>query len=105
MNCRRVEHLLQDEIEDLTSERDTQAIEAHLASCPNCRLLQEQFLTMRTELQELAERRPVVETQIDQRAIERWLGEREASGGSGQRRLPRWFLVRQGSLRPSPRPV
>jgi hypothetical protein len=87
MNCRRVEHLLHDELERLTSECDCRAIEAHLAGCPTCRQVQEELLVIRRELRELAKRRPTVGSRLDGRAIDRWLGEREAAGGRRQRWL------------------
>src|ERR1044071_2747420 len=73
MNCRRVERLLSDHLEDLLSKREAGAVAAHLGDCPACRHLHDEILADGSDLRTLAEPRPHPE--LRRRTVERWRAE------------------------------
>src|SRR5258707_6105564 len=77
MSCRRVQHLLYDQLEGLASECQVSLIHDHLARCPACRQLQSELMATRGALRELARQRPVCASDLHRQAIDRWLAERQ----------------------------
>jgi Putative zinc-finger len=98
MNCRRIELLLSEHLEGLVSARDIRAMEDHLARCPACRRLHEELLAVRSGLRQLAQQLPRLETEIDHRAIDCWLVEREAANRGGRR----WFYAASAMISSAP---
>jgi hypothetical protein len=98
MNCRRIEQLLSEHLEGLVPAREVRALEAHLARCPACRRLHEELLAVRSGLRQLAQQLPRLETEIDHRAIDCWLVEREAANRGGRR----WFYAASAMISSAP---
>jgi anti-sigma factor RsiW len=76
MNCRRVERLLSNHLEDRLSQRETGAVAAHLLDCRECRRRRDDIMAAETELLDLAN--PLPPPGIERRAVSLWSAEREA---------------------------
>jgi Putative zinc-finger len=91
MRCRRVEQLLSDHLEALLPEREALAVAAHLAQCPACRRLRDAVLAIGAELRAPMGAPPLPE--VDRRAIEQWMAEREAAAMRGRRGSIAWPAI------------
>jgi hypothetical protein len=82
MNCRRVEHLLSNYLEDRLSEREADTVAAHLRGCPGCRRLRGEILAVGAELREPVA--PLPPPELRRRVVERWMTERAAPAPNQQ---------------------
>ena len=77
MNCRRIEPLLSRHLDGSLSKPDAETVLVHVADCPACRRLRDQFLAIGQRLREPVAAHLV--TDVDQCAIEQWLAERASA--------------------------
>jgi hypothetical protein len=87
MNCRQVERLLSDQIEGLVSQQQAERIAAHLRDCAACRRLRDEIAAAGVDLRAAIEWPRSAE--IDRRALDSWLAERDAGRRSRVAGFPR----------------
>jgi anti-sigma factor RsiW len=80
MNCQHVEERLSDYMEGLVSRRAAGEIKTHLDSCPACRRLREEHLSLGSLLQKLGREMPPPASDLERWSVQRWLA---AKGGKG----------------------
>jgi len=74
MRCRHAEPLLPKHVEGRLSAREAAGLTTHLDSCPACRRLRDEFISLAADLREPWDSFPA--SDFDRRAIDRWLAER-----------------------------
>jgi predicted anti-sigma-YlaC factor YlaD len=85
MNCRRIERLLSNSLEDRLAPGAARAVAVHLRECRSCRRLRDAMVAAETELREPAD--PLPPPGIEAWALRQWIAEREAPRWSGAHSL------------------
>src|SRR5947209_3591455 len=89
MNCRQVERMLSDSMEDLLPHRQADQVADHLRACSACRRLLDELVAAGAALRAPLELPPL--PGMEGRISERWIADREALSSNCRRRLTTRF--------------